>query len=365
MATFDMVFEGGGAKGIAFVGAFEAFVAAGHTPGRLIGTSAGAITAMLLAAKFTPPELRAAVTERLPNGNPRFSTFMDKPTQDDFSDTMIEQSETMAAFRAVQPGMLGQMLGKLDRGVLKALLHTPLYPQLFSFVECGGLFVGKAFLTWLHEQLQKKGISKDATLRDFHAQTGADLSLITSDTSDKEMLVLNHRTAPQCPAALAVRMSMSIPFVWQAVVWEEKWGSYRNRPKTGNALVDGGVLSNFPIRLIAERDDEVMGGADPFAARNLGLLIDETLAVPGVDPRGSKPTPISSLRTVQRVTRLIDTMTDARDNDAIRQHTDEICRVPAKGYGTTEFDMSNERVEALINGGRQAMEAYLQKLPSE
>jgi NTE family protein len=88
MATFDMVFEGGGAKGIAFVGALEAFIAAGRTPGRLIGTSAGAITATLLAAKFTPAELRAAVTERLSDGKPRFSTFMDKPTKDDFPDSI-------------------------------------------------------------------------------------------------------------------------------------------------------------------------------------------------------------------------------------------------------------------------------------
>ena len=46
---YDLVFEGGGAKGIVFVGAMEAFEAAGHTVRRLIGTSAGAINAVLLA----------------------------------------------------------------------------------------------------------------------------------------------------------------------------------------------------------------------------------------------------------------------------------------------------------------------------
>ena len=45
MATFDMVFEGGGAKGTAFVGALEVLFAAGHKHRRLVGTSAGAITA--------------------------------------------------------------------------------------------------------------------------------------------------------------------------------------------------------------------------------------------------------------------------------------------------------------------------------
>jgi predicted acylesterase/phospholipase RssA len=154
-------------------------------------------------------------------------------------------------------------------------------------------------------------------------------------------------------------MSMSIPFVWQAVVWDEHWGAYCKRAKTGNAIVDGGVLSNFPIRLIAEPNDELMGGTDPDAARNLGLLIDETKVVPGVSADEKKAKLATRLRTVQRVTQLIDTMTEARDNEAIHKHSEEICRVPAKGYGTTEFDMSAERLEALINGGREAMQAYL------
>ena len=40
MALFDLVFQGGGAKGAAFAGALEVLVAAGHTHRRLIGTSA-------------------------------------------------------------------------------------------------------------------------------------------------------------------------------------------------------------------------------------------------------------------------------------------------------------------------------------
>ena len=78
MATFDLVFEGGGAKGSVFVGALEVFFAAGHKTGRLVGTSAGAITAALLAAGYTPAEMLAAVTEQR-NGKPRFAEFMDQP----------------------------------------------------------------------------------------------------------------------------------------------------------------------------------------------------------------------------------------------------------------------------------------------
>ena len=50
---------------------------------------------------------------------------------------------------------------------------------------------------------------------------------------------------------------MSIPFVWREIVWDPGWGTYRGRAKSGHTFVDGGVLSNFPIRLIAESDEEI------------------------------------------------------------------------------------------------------------
>jgi len=54
---YDLAFEGGGAKGMVFVGACEEFFRRGHSFGRLLGTSAGAITATLPAAGYTPEEI--------------------------------------------------------------------------------------------------------------------------------------------------------------------------------------------------------------------------------------------------------------------------------------------------------------------
>jgi predicted acylesterase/phospholipase RssA len=61
---FDMVFEGGGAKGFSFVGALDQFLGRGHAVDRLLGTSAGSIAATLLAAGYSMPELLAALAER-------------------------------------------------------------------------------------------------------------------------------------------------------------------------------------------------------------------------------------------------------------------------------------------------------------
>jgi hypothetical protein len=97
-------------------------------------------------------------------------------------------------------------------------------------------------------------------------------------------------------------------------------------------------------------------GGDPV----LGVLIDETLAPPAsrgvlvdvnVDP--------GELAMVKRLRRLVDTMMGAHDNRAIDQHEDKIVRLPAKGYGTTEFDMSEERRTALVDSARRAMRDHL------
>src|ERR687885_417008 len=76
---YDLVFEGGGAKGIVLVGAYEEFVRRGHTYGRLLGTSAGAITAAFVAAGYTPAEMLGALDER-ENGKPVFAEFMGQPS---------------------------------------------------------------------------------------------------------------------------------------------------------------------------------------------------------------------------------------------------------------------------------------------
>ncbi|MDD5434698.1 MAG: patatin-like phospholipase family protein, partial [Nitrospira sp.] len=217
---FDLVFEGGGAKGSAFVGAMQEFEARGHTARRFVGTSAGAITATLMAAGYSSSEMLTAVNERLPNGKIRFSSFMDVPAR--FDPEAISNSLTYALFKKVDiPWIPERIEAKIDEVVLDQLMKMEVYRELFSFVERGGMYAGDKFLEWIREKLNAKYTDLpdlvDATLAQFNIKTGADVSVIASDTEGQEMLVLNHRTAPDCPVAWAVRMSMSIPFIWQEV----------------------------------------------------------------------------------------------------------------------------------------------------
>lgn len=368
--TYDLVFEGGGAKGSVFAGALDVFFnEKGFKFSRLIGTSAGAITATLLAAGYKPEEMLEAVNEKQADGvTPRFASFMDPPQADDFSEDEIKNSATMEAFEEIPlPNWF-----HMDEYLIHVFMKGPHYRQLFSFNECGGFFTGEKFREWVQEKLGDKGINAGATLAQMFEKTGVDLSLVVTDTTDVEMLVLNHRTAPGVPVEWAVRMSMSIPFVWREVVWQESWGQYRGRDKLnaeggkGNILVDGGVLSNFPIHLVADvlPDDlkDIMGDADQNANGNLGLLIDENIPVEGAAQNPKPPHRISDLRAIQRVGRLVDTMTGAQDKSVIQRHEKEVCRLPAMGYGTTEFDMPQARLDALVGAGRKAMSDYFDKL---
>ncbi len=75
---YDLVFEGGGAKGTVFVGALQELEARGHTPARLLGTSAGSIMSTFLAAGYTAAEMNAALSEK-ENDQPVFMGFLETP----------------------------------------------------------------------------------------------------------------------------------------------------------------------------------------------------------------------------------------------------------------------------------------------
>jgi NTE family protein len=365
---YDMVFEGGGAKGMVFVGALEVFLGEGHTPGRLLGTSAGAITAALVAAGYHADEMLTVLAEKV-DGHSVFANFMATPPPLDKDS--VQQSESRELLRSIDiPFLPDRFEEKLDDSLVEWLAAQPSLRSVFSFIERGGWFSADHFVTWLQTRLDtgmNAGKSRQyskMTLSQFYDATHKDLSLVAADTTKGLMLVLNHRTAPDLPVVWAVRMSMSIPLVWQEVVWQPEWGQYRDRDMTGDAIVDGGLLSNFPIELFVSRAKPVMAVmGEEVSEHVLGLMIDESMEVPGapVAPQAQAKPGVGDLRTVHRLSNLINTMTGARDKNVIDSIEKLVVRLPAKGYGTVEFDMTDERRECLVEAGRGVMREYLKQ----
>jgi NTE family protein len=361
---YDLVFEGGGAKGMVFVGACEEMSARQHSFGRLLGTSAGAITATLLAAGYTPAEMLAALAEKRPDGKSVFSSFMGRPR--DFTDQELEAGATRKLMEGLDITFIPDFIeGKIHAGLLGAMARSQGFRHVMALIERGGWYGADEFINWLTLKLAsglhggKKRAFSAMTLKQFFDATGVELSLVASDTSAGIILVLNHRTAPDCPVVWAVRMSMSIPLVWDEVCWQKSWGLYQGREMEGHFIVDGGVLSNFPIELFISDEPQVLKLMGPKTTNTvLGLLIDEKLPVTkGLLVKSSIK--LRDLTMIQRLERLVDTATGAHDKLVIEEYANLVVRLPAQGYGTTEFDMTDERRTALVAAGRDAMKMYL------
>jgi len=363
---YDLVFEGGGAKGMVFVGALEVFNEEKHTFGRLLGTSAGAITATLLAARYSPDEMLNALAEQT-DGKSVFTTFMANPKNVNMN--AYEHSDLGILLLKLDVPFLPFFVEKwLDKVIFNMLAKSKFGPNLYSLLELGGWFTAEHFLEWLKRKLDEgnyKGKPRHfskMTLSEFYEATKTDLSLVASNTSAHQILVLNHRTTPDCPVVWAVRMSMSIPMVWPEVIWQSEWGTYQGIEITGDAVVDGGLLSNFPIELFLSGDKDVqeLMGIPEQNATVLGLLIDETMPVTKEDftqPKGDQPS-VTDVLIVRRLLNLVNTVTQAHDKMVMDANQNLVVRLPAAGYGTTEFDMDKQKRNALVEAGRRAMREF-------
>lgn len=384
MATYDIALSSGGTKGLAFTGALEALDRAGHSVGRTIGSSAGAIPAVLLAAGLSGRELAQIASER---GTAPFRVFMSLPSAKEARAALAKpDSETRRVLKASMERAVDHVLRRLGQKYtrieffLRAALATekdrlseaalegligdgpddgdPVI-ALVSFLEFGGLFSSDAFVTWLSEQISTKveGFRPDWSFRRFHEQTGGEPTVVVSDTTARQALFLNRHTAPDCPVTEAARMSMSIPMVWREIAWQAGWGKYLGTPRTGHWMVDGAATRNMPVQLFVDANQpEVQRLIGPPSGNEpLGLLLDDTLP-----PAGHLQPLERESKLVTRVGRLIDTVTQWEE-ETYAGYEKHICRIPTLGFGTLEFDAPDERIEILINSGRCAMGEFLKR----
>ncbi len=410
----DLVFQGGGARGIAFVGAMRVIEEQKLQMRRLVGTSAGAINAALLAAGYSYHDMAEAMNELDDQGNPIFESFMTPPVLSEFRDMSLDKTLVVSALRKLAawpmvPDFIPEDLdGKWDYlhslidlaetlpigGVFDpgsflnvipdwAVKGSGYIASLINLIELGGWFSARNFMDWMDKRLEQKGLNSSITLEELFKKNGYDLTIIGADITGEEMLVLNHITAPDLPVRWAVRMSMNIPFVWTPVTWERNFGRYRGNNITGHRIVDGGALSNFAIRLTLSNSPEVQAVMDqqfaPDAATTIGFMLDGSLPVPDTPPAPlpedeDEPGLLSqSLKLMNYIrtdmtnpTNMLNTgwelgmtMMNATDNFTISVNSDKICRLPVKDFGTLEFDMTEERRNALVNAAADTTEVFL------
>jgi NTE family protein len=291
----DLVLEGGGIRGLALVGAFRAMCDRGICPVNVAGTSAGSIVGAMIAAGYTATELEELAV------------------QTDFQ-------------QLIDPRR--RWLPRHIRAAVNILVDW-------------GVCAGDAFEAWIQEKLAAKGIRTFGDLSGGIRDRGSRsrLRVVVSDVTRGRMVVIPddlpaYGVDPdRFSVATAVRMSASIPLFFRPCFLP----AFADNPSS--LVVDGGLLSNYPIGIFDSGDD----------------AIRPTL---GVRLRSSSPHIVAPRRLHGYLAAVISTMTCALDQRDI-QRLDDVrsIYVPIDRVGVTSFHLTQaERRDVCDQGARAAGE---------
>jgi len=245
----NLIFEGGGVKGIAYVGALEkAIIKENETSGlfkmseikNIGGTSAGAITAVLLALDYSLKEIENILKVM------DLTSFLDSEHKQNFLEIRNEITNNHMSFST----MMKHILFDNVKGMAKEIN------------KYNGLFPGETFRDWIHGLILKKMGSINATFQDLNEKIEAGnskfkyLYLTGSNLTTGECETFSHLDTPDLIIADAVRISMSIPLVWRPhkyYIRDEENGKIVRPDKQNYDYVDGGLLNNYPISLFDKK----------------------------------------------------------------------------------------------------------------
>lgn len=288
----DLVCKGGGVKGIALVGALLYFEECGYIWKKVAGTSVGAIVASLVAVGYTAKEIYDIMLKI------DYREFADKNT----------------------------------------LQSIPLIGPPISLFYSKGIHAGDYVENFLSEKFEQKG---KKYFKDIYENGESKLKVIASDVTRHKLIVLpddlvDYNINPmEFEIAKAVRMSLSIPFFFEPVILNKKGNpSY---------IVDGGLLSNFPIW--------IFDVSDRPRWPTFGLNLYNNVQNSNSNPHGL----ISYLMDVIETSLSTSEEIYFKDCDCVR-----IVNIPTLGISTINFDITKEEMTSLFNSGYNSAKSFLE-----
>lgn len=199
-------FEGGGVKGAAYAGAYEAAISAGIRFSQVAGSSAGSVVAALIAAGASAASIRQRMLET------DFTTLVAPPKPD------------KAPFRKSGLPAYASAL-RLTHG------------RIFQAIEAGGKHSTSALYDWVERNLREVLAEQGKYVPDRpinFKDLALPLYIVATDVAQRQPKLWSRDTTPDEAVALAVQSSCAIPVFFQPV-------------STGaSVLVDGGAVSNLP-----------------------------------------------------------------------------------------------------------------------
>jgi NTE family protein len=324
----NLIFEGGGVKGIAYVGAMEVLEDRGILGNvkRVGGTSAGAINAVLFGLGFSNAETKKIL------GDLDFNKFLDD-----------------------------------SWGLVRDSKHL---------IEKFGWYKGDFFRDWIAGLIEKKTKNSEATFRDIHEMGEdkgfTDIYMMGTNLSTRFSEIFSWEHTPRIPVADAVRISMSIPLFFTA-----------KRSFRGDVYVDGGVLDNYPVKIfdrrkyIAEGDEAHLAEPEYYRKHNmklkkmgmdispyvynketLGFRLDSAKEI-AVFRDQAEPQAQTIDDFFSYAWGLIETIMEGQASQHL--HSDDWQRtvyIDTLGVKTTEFGLTEARKKALVASGRENAEKY-------
>ncbi|MCL1975463.1 MAG: patatin-like phospholipase family protein [Firmicutes bacterium] len=314
----DAVFQGGGVKGIGLVGAVAAIEKAGYEFVNLAGSSAGAIVSALLAVGYSSDELKNELNE--------------------LNYLKLKQELTLSKF-----GLMG--------GVLSVIFNY-------------GIYSADYFENWLESLLRRKNKTRFKDIETGFAEVKYryKFNAIASDLTEKKMLVLPGDLKQfgydpgEYSIAKAVRMSMSIPLFFEPFKLQDIDGKE-------HILVDGGLLSNYPIWLL---DDNSKNPSWP----TFGFKFTTDAADYDGASEHKQSDEINNV--LNYIISLLHTMLDAHDNFHVSNSSGDFERTifisnelqngkNRPKISTTDFDITSDECEELFSNGFSSAQRFLSK----
>jgi NTE family protein len=310
----DLVLSGGGVKFIGLVGAIVALMDAGYSIKRVSGVSAGSVVAAILAAGSKDGQLTSEEVKEL-----AFSVPLHK-------------------WRDAGP--------------------VPLLGAAWGLVRETSIYRGDVAHDWIRSELKNLGVTSfgDLVLDEDHLGEGRRSKLVVTcaDVTASQLVRLpwDYRRLygldpDEQPVADAVRASMAIPFFYRPVKLTAVSGET-------STLVDGGVLSNFPIDTF-DRPDGKPPRWPTFGITVLPRLNEGILAVmPALKP-------LRFFEQTALLESLLTTMLTGHDQTHLNQPwvSARAIAVESANVGVLDFDIPRGRLEELYDNGYEAAQRFL------
>jgi NTE family protein len=255
----NLIFQGGGIKGLAYLGALEEAekekIFKLNEIEKIAGTSAGAITACLLSVGYKVEDFE--INQELKNINFKDLLIDSKDLEEQEIIKLYQDIKNLVSFNGFLMNILLLILSNMT-----VISHSTTLAKIIKYLsENKGLFAGIKFRNWIDMRIFEKLRIKNATFKHLQnkiesqnkATTVNDLKYLFitgSNLQTGKCEIFSHLHTPNMIIADAVRISMSIPFLFYPhKMTILKDGEPIIDPNNQSFYVDGGIFNNYPIRV--------------------------------------------------------------------------------------------------------------------